>query len=187
MTRLWLDVANRLSQCSPPTTEDEGSGNSCLGTALEDALLPHGTQLPQTGTTALPPHPVHVTQPTGIGLERVISLLRRFLPSANSFPAARDDADNQLLWGLLELVLLQRQRCPGESGEALPTLLPAPRVVLGLLAGLEISWASAMAPKCQAGQQTTPGKVLGLFPLSDLLPETTELRARKVQFESFFT
>lgn len=82
------------------------------------------------------------------------------------------------------------------GGGGLLLLLPAPRVILGLLAGLEVSWASPLAPRVplpphlssgtpiDAESTTAIQAALGVFPLPGL-PKVAQFRARKVSQLNF--
>lgn len=60
--------------------------------------------------------------------------------------------------------------------------LPAMRLLLGLLSGLEVTWASVLAPRIPLSTFTDDAEVeavLGVFPLPGI-PTIARQRARKV-------
>ncbi|KER28517.1 hypothetical protein T265_04656 [Opisthorchis viverrini] len=147
-----------------------------VGNGLQNLLLPHGAYLPQTTIAHLPNPLALVLAPSGIGLERVIGLLHCFCPEVKSHAigqygpdnlATRTRAATRLLENSLFHVLHTEEHVQkhetNRSGNDLPatacddpfltmidkqeSLFPSPKVLLGLLMGLEAIWAGPLAPK----------------------------------------
>nr|VZI45803.1 unnamed protein product [Spirometra erinaceieuropaei] len=137
-----------------------------------------------------------------------------------SIGGRREDNSRRILWGLLELVVSHTDTISslpvgGDEAAKTPTevapstaapaqlrplslwpqtpqpLFPLVRVVIGLLAGLEVSWASSLAPKIpfrglpspassDPNDPTSPVQIaLGVFPLLGL-PEVSRARVNKL-------
>ncbi|CAH8645242.1 unnamed protein product [Dicrocoelium dendriticum] len=165
------------SFCSPESTGRVLSTQAQLGVRLEHYLLPHGLCIPQTSITHLPNPPALVLPPSGIGLERVIELVHTFCPEvkalATSLPsdqlhrASLPNLSTPMAILLLRALDVRRNAMmldtskqesvtppmdnsldsPDQFNEEYQLLLPCPKLVLGLLMGLEATWAGPLAPR----------------------------------------
>lgn len=101
-TCLWVQLVRRLISSSTPTSGINVAYQHYFGRALEDTLLPHGLQLPQTNVQTCTLNPPAFQQPCGLGLERILALLRAFLPD---WKLSSPFNSERVLWGFLELLL----------------------------------------------------------------------------------
>ncbi|VDK25307.1 unnamed protein product [Taenia asiatica] len=189
-TCLWVQLVRRLISSSTPTSGINVAYQHYFGRALEDTLLPHGLQLPQTNVQTCTLNPPAFQQPCGLGLERILALLRAFLPD---WKLSSPFNSERVLWGFLELLLQPppsisssaKESPMDDAAKRLP--LPAMRLLLGLLSGLEVTWASVLAPRVPLSTFTDDAEVeavLGVFPLPGI-PTVARQRARKLAVEHF--
>ncbi|VDM16244.1 unnamed protein product [Hydatigera taeniaeformis] len=205
-TCLWIYLVRRLISSSNSPLGINVAHQHYFGRALEDALLPHGLQLPQTNVQTCTLNPPAFQQPCGLGLERILALLRAFLPD---WKLSSPSINERVLWGFVELLL----QPPPTSSDAAASFrncgclllstfcihlvenimddttkrlpLPAMRLLLGLLSGLEVTWASLLSPRVPLSTFTDNAEVeavLGVFPLPGI-PTVARQRARKLAVE----
>ncbi|CDS43714.1 conserved hypothetical protein [Echinococcus multilocularis] len=184
-TCLWIHLVRRLISSSTSASGVNVTHQHYFGRALEDTLLPHGLQLPHTNIQTCTLNPPNFQHPWGLGLERILALLRAFLPD---WKLSSPSNSERVLWGFLELLLQPppsasltvEENATDDAARRLP--LPAMRLLLGLLSGLEVTWASVLAPCVPLSTFTDDADVqavLGAFPLPGI-PAVARQRVRKL-------